>query len=638
MGLIFNGDDNQGYEEEENVTQQHQQRPQYPSSQTQQTQTQSQQAPSVPPINANRVNNLNPELFGKPISGLMSSGHGSEYTRQIASELVEIYQNNAVAREARVNVFDKEHFVNLAYSCIVVSLYKNNVVNYYVILLEETGRKPYTVYNIIQEYNNCLRNGIIMPYIHTADDAINHVLREMIESELALEYGSGLKYVNVDGVVLTEKHPDLDAVIPVLATLAYNACFIDIELGFNSSSDVNLVAVSGNNGTHTVRIETSHVTNITTNEIGNPIRADWRLDLIVASNNNVINRVLNSESTVRTITRTAGFIESVPTYMRLGYPTITGQPQEVVKLIPQIVITSIGTTQPSIGYSLLGVITALTMTDKNMYLGVLKPGVKDNNVGALNILTKIDDGHGERIDFNNKDYLPEDILAALDNMYGGSPMVSMDIESFGPQSAHTSVFASSASGLNNNGINGASKKILETVSQLTNNNFPADFNPKEIFLNEGIIVPLGRYSDKDGMRDIREFDLATLCKHTDDPTIIARWTNTNLPMSTTGNDSFLTRVDILSKFIPSAEITGKALRVTFTTKFLNTLSNTLRSMGFITNYEPIIRVNNMANMAMLGSYFNNAGFSGNLGFATDVGSGLNTYQTVYGYHGTGRFQ
>ena len=61
-------------------------------------------------------------------------------------------------------------------------------------------------------------------------------------------------------------------------------------------------------------------------------------------------------------------------------------------------------------------------------------------------------------------------------------------------------------------------------------------------------------------------------------------------------------------------------------------------MGFITNYEPIIRVNNMANMAMLGSYFNNAGFSGNLGFATDVGSGLNTYQTVYGYHGTGRFQ
>ena len=184
----------------------------------------------------------------------------------------------------------------------------------------------------------------------------------------------------------------------------------------------------------------------------------------------------------------------------------------------------------------------------------------------------------------------------------------------------------------------AQRLIIETASWLTSGKFPSNFNPNEIFASDGVVIPVGKWSDKSGERDIREIDLAFNASHTDSMEFLTTWAQSNLPKHITGLDPYMTKVNIISKLIPSAEITGKAIRVTFSNAFISALESAAIGSGLNVRYEPQIKFAESNNLSILSNYLNNAGINNAGGFAQAMVQAGPNYSTAYGNVGYNRFQ
>lgn len=574
--------------------------------------------------------------FGSGLSGLMSANQGSDYTLGVAQSLIKIYDASQKNIKPKVHVLDKERFTNLAYSAVVVSLKSKDIVNYFIVLLEETGRKPLTASEVMGEWEASVKIPGSTPLIYTADDAINSILHKEIVEALKHEYGN-VTYQTVDGIVLHKGHADLAVIGPMLATIAYNACYVESQIDTGNCRDLNIEkAVQAQRGNKQLRFESNMNKSVCLNEVGMPVRTDWKLDLCLVNTQNQNTVILNQANAKNVISRVGGFVDAIPENVTLqaipGTPAVTG-----LRFRPQIVVTSNSAETPTMGYMLLGVASSLVMTNKNMWLAALRPTDKKVNVGALNIISKVDEGEGQRIDFTSKNYNIQQVYAGISTMFPLDPVVSVDIESFGPQSFYTSVLAAAAQPGMSDEKRGAGQAIVDCAHWLSGGRFPADFDPNEIFTNEGVVIPLGTWSDKVGDRDIRDIDLTFLAAHTDDMNVINKWVLSSLPSSASGFDPYIARVDIISKLIPTAEITGKAVRVTFTSKFITTLANSLTAAGMNVRYEPEIKFTEDANLSIMASHLSGAGIQGATGFAKEIVQAGPSYHTGYIQAGMGRY-
>lgn len=576
-------------------------------------------------------------MFGSGISGLMSATQGSDYTNGIAKLLSGIYTSANKKVMPKVHVLDKETFTNLAYSAVIVTMNFSNTVNYFVILLEETGRKPLTANEIINEWETTIKIPGATPMIYTADEAINNILHAEIVGALKLEYGDNMVFQSVDGIVLHKGHADVNEIAPMLATTAYNACYVETQLESGNCTDLNItIALQSAQGKQ-LRYESNMSKAICVNELGLPVRTDWKLDLCMVNNNNAQSLVLNAQNSKSVINRIGGFVDALPEEVML--PSVPGAPaNRGIRFRPHIVLTSNSSETPTVGYMLLGVAGSIVMSNKNMWLGALRPTDKKVNVGNLNIIAKIDDGEGQRIDFTSKNYNANQVYAGINSMFSLDPVISVDVESFGPQSFYNSVLATAAQPGAADSKAAAAQYIIETANTLTGGRFPLEFNPNDIFVDEGVVIPLGTWSDKSGDRDIREIDLTFIASHTDDMNLINKWILSNLPMSKTGFDPYLAKIDIINKLLPGAEITGKAVRVTFTSNFITTLANCITAAGLNVRYEPEIKYTEDTNLSIMSSYLGNAGIGGYNGFAREVVQAGPSYQTPYINAGMSRYR
>lgn len=572
------------------------------------------------------TSNVSSLTFGMGFSGLMSATQGSDYTNGIAKLLVQIYEGSNKKVKPKVHVFDKETFINLAYSSIVVTLLSDNIVNYFIILLEETGRKPLAAAEIISEWEASIKMPGSTPLLYTADDAINEILHNEIVNALKQEYGN-VEFQTVDGIVLHKGHPELQMIGPMLATIAYNACYVESQLEGGGAKDLNIELATQQNKNKQLRYESNMSKAITVNEVGSPVRTDWRLDLSMVNNNNAANLMLNAQNAKSIINRVGGYVDALPEQVAL--PQVPGMPiQTGLRFRPNIIVTSNASESPTTGYMLLGIASAMVMTNKNMWLAALRPLDKKVNVGNLNILSKIDE-EGQRIDFTSKNYNAQQVFAGISQMFSLEPIVSVDVEAFGPQSFYTSVLSAAAHPTATDEKVAAAQHIINTAHNLTNGRFPLDFPTNEIFSISGVVVPLGVWHDKTGERDIREIDLTFITSHSDDMNMINKWILSNLPMSATGLDPYISKVDVISKLIPTAEITGKAVRVTFTTKFITALMSAITSAGLNVRYEPEVKFTEDTNLSIMSSYLSNAGINTQAGFAKEIMQTSPNYQTAY---------
>lgn len=571
--------------------------------------------------------------FGNARLSLMQAGQGSEYTDNIAKTLQAIYDASQRPIKPVIHVLDKET-LKLAYSTIVVSLKleKKDLIPYFVILLEATGRKSMTASEVMNEYVTFTKTPNARPNIYTADDAIDDVLNSHIERVLGQQYGSG-NFVAVDGVVLNSNHSKFENFSHMLATIAYNACYTETALEANQIADLNLAAAMSENRNKRLKFYStmSKTTTSYRNELDNPIRADWNIKLVSQDTSNTITS-LNLQNTEQEITRVAGFIDAIPEETQINDNGII---KNEIRFRPHIVVTSNSSMNPTIGFTLLGLLSANLMVKPSMWLGALRP-MNKVNVGALNLMAKIDKGVGERIDLSNKKYNTDEVWAVISQMFSLAPVLSMDIESYGAQSYYTSVFSLAANPEISDAQTKAAEHIIATAHQLTDGHFPLNFPTTGIFVYGGVTIPLGTYTNSHGDHDIRDIDLAYLANKTDDPAVLNSWAIANLPSRVSGVNPFITKVDIINKIVPNAEITGKATRVTFTSQFVAELEKAARQAGFVANYEPEVRVNSDQNLSIMASIYGNAGISSQADFAKEYIQAGPNFVTPYSNVGTFR--
>jgi len=562
---------------------------------------------------------------------VMSSNQGSEYTAKFAHE-IELAYSKLNSKAPKVHVLDKEKMEGLAYSSIVISHKAGESVYYFIVMLAETGREAMKASQITAELA-LERTHNQRPNVFTLDDGIDNVLHEEVIRLLAGVYGD-MRFISAEGEIAKRNHSEM---LPAkIASTAFNAVTIDPVIATGEYADLNIAQAIAESPNRTLTVEPNGMKQVALNEAESPIRHDFAVDLLSVDNTPQTHSI-NLSNSRDTLSKVVGFIDTMPAnYVAPAMPGVP--PVQTISLHPHIIINSVDVKMPTPGFMLLGLVSSLIMTQENMYLPAMMPrdGKDYNNIGALNIITNLNGNQnriGEALDLTAKNVTKEDAYGVLRNMIKLTPIVSMDIESFGPQTYYTALLSVAAQNNNNTAKRAACSELIETAVQLTNGNFPANFPIDKIFANAGIIVPTGTWYDKSGERDIRDVDLSFIATRTQDTDLLNTWAYSNLPKSASGSDPFGTKVDIISKLIPEAEITGKATRVTFTAEFITALSNAASAAGLNTRYKTQFAYTQTNNIGEVGTFLQNAGVSNVSGFATQQNNAATGWN--FGYSNVG---
>lgn len=558
--------------------------------------------------------------FGGRDVVMMNSNQGSEYTNGMAKNIVEAYSKLTASEKPRVNVMDKEVISGLAYSSIIVSRASDNgSVYYFIIMLGQTGREPMKASEIASEMQAMARipnQNQVVNNIFTPDEAIDSVLHKEAVRVLTSEWGNK-EFLSVDSMVVGT-HDEAANIALRVASTAYNAIKIEITLSEGNYGDLNIREALSGLRNASMKLDTVISKKTVLNAVDKPLRQDFQVDLNLINNSNQ-NLSMNTQDARDTLCRISGFIESIPA--EEAAPIIYGKPMGTnIRLHPNIVITSNAVSKPTTGYMLMGLVAGMVMANNNMWLAALMPTTaKDpHNVGALNIMTNLENNQNKvggslAGDLTSKKYTAEQSYNLIKQMYSLDPIVSYDIEASGPETFYTTMLGIAASPSNTTSKINAAKEIIDAAVQLTDGGFPADFNINEIFVNSGVIVPLGTWADKTGERDIRDIDLAFIANQTGDVSLLNNWVKATIGEKASGVNSFAAKAEIIASLIPDAIINGQAVRVTFTSKFISTLVSAAIGAGLTANYEPKVLFEEQYNLGMVGDIMNGAGIQAGAG-------------------------
>jgi len=200
----------------------------------------------------------------------------------------------------------------------------------------------------------------------------------------------------------------------------------------------------------------------------------------------------------------------------------------------------------------------------------------------------------------------------VNQMLVPSPLISVDVDSFGLESASKVVIARAGAGNQE-----ALTAIVDTATWLTNGHFPSNYDIGAIFLDRGYIIPRGEYNEGNMSKDIRGITLSKVAKVTGDYGIAREWAVANSGVN--GISSSLTNmVKLLSRIAPNATITGRAVRHTFNPLFINTLVASIQAAGISPFYNRLgdsVNITGLESLDVYGQNFNSfsAGNAGGVG-------------------------
>ncbi len=579
--------------------------------------------------------------FGaKPIT-TMNSGLGSEYLNKLLEQVKEIYAGeNIGAYKLNVLAIDNEVVTNLQYSCLVTSLCKNKKVTYFITMLEGTGRRPLDATAIIAEQNNMLRMNNVnkSTEVFVTSDAVDTILDNEVVKQLTSVHGSDNTFITVDALVIPYNNTDLSAAnIRPIASIALNACRVQSGKINNEFRDLNIAAAKAALPNSFLKIDSNMLPSTIIDATGRQVRADFQIELHSVDNRNV-SQSINLQNTKNVISKSAGFVDAMP--VEIPVHSMPGMAQSsMLRLRPHVILTTMEADMPTTGYALLSLVTSVVMTRPAMWLAAVAPKSTDelHDAGKLNMITNLENnqnGIGEPVDLKDPTLAAQEVHSLLKQMYSLEAMFSLDVETCGTQSDYLSIFAAaSAPGTSKDESTekyNAAKEIISAANWLADGMFPQDFDINNIFLNSGIVIPTGKWTDKNGTeRDLRDIDLSFVANVGQNTELVNQWALSNVPHAISGMDPYLTKVEIISKLVPNAEITGKATRCTFTPDFITTLSTACANAGLETRYDPEVNYSEQSNIAVLGNYLANAGIAQDAtSFARTFTNG-NNYQTPY---------
>lgn len=609
---------------------------------------------SNPNTTAGLNNSVNFLGFGGSNFGFIPMKAGSEYTSKVNKGIESMFKkiNRPIdGVEPFIITLDNSIQTRMVYSVIaILNRISERVFHYHYLILEATGTQPFTAREIADKLNNARKqyqNNKTVVDVYVPGDANNATLHNSIANILKNKFNLGdgpIELVSLDGMVLFREIELTDQLFERIAVISYNALWGEyLSMNNNGGASFNITAHREKGGKDQSPIKGFQFVNenagnrVSTDPLGMPVRADFKIALESQLYNNGNNLDINSRGAQFYLTNVKGFVDPIP--VEIGRDVNTGYGIQKVfykKFKPNIVITGIDGVLPTVEFMLLGLTSAVVESNISQWPSSLNM----NTVGSLNVFTDLNgvvaEGKGvvgEKLNFSKQPF--DKTFKIIREMFDPDPMISCDVQASGPETFYTSILAiAAAPAMDSDTLSNqetARRGIISGAHALTNGKFPMNFPLDKIFVGPGVLVPLGTWEDKTGVRDIREIDYAWLATHTDDTNILQQWALTSTPIDNGGYDPFLTRIEIISRFIDTARITGKAIRVTFTKEFITTLISSCKAAGLDATYTPLITLTDTNNnIQVLGNYFSNAGVSG-VQFAHMAGGQGANFYTPYTY-------
>lgn len=546
---------------------------------------------------------------------------------QIRTALVEINKIFTELRDknikATVTLVDNVNNPALRFSSIVVGLtnIQTNATRmaYHTMIFESSG----ILENRVEQINNIQTEVILTPA-----DAFDSVMIGIIEERLQASSEKKMEFINADLTVVprTFDPANTDAVFNLISaiTLACNTELTRLEKDFK---DLNLEAAKGGN----LRINVGYNRDeVKLDEVGNPVRSDITIVLTshVQGDNRNQNQTLNNGDRVSKISEITGFVDLIyapeqpqgfnPYGMNMGMQAM----QMNRMFVPRFVITSI---QSEVALSpasvMLAVYTALALEENTNWMQTFlpsrrsKPGEIDiTDIGYLNIESKLgvtdpNVEFGTFIDTRGPTFGLKELGSFVARTIQPKLVISLDVPIGSPSSYFLGFMAAAA-----NSRPEATKIFVKSLDDLTNGGFSRNFQPgSSYFVDIGNKQHLGHYTDRNGVRDIRDIDrLAIVNYFSNAPVEFRHWdetlTRTDYPEAL----RLAHRVKRINQITgDTARITGFAERVTFSGATLDAMAKGAMSAGMTVTISTPLSAGDFSSQRVLPNFINNALVSGN---------------------------
>lgn len=535
----------------------------------------------------------------------------SEYLTEYIGLSKEVLKDSKI----KINMFklDRDKF-GLPFSYVIyASKASNNTIYYFVSVLEKTGREPVDLNLIIEDSGNKNSSTSLV----TAD-SFSDERYKIFEDILIVNYGK-MPLVALESIVVPSRS-NLEIAADTVTRLAHDVILSNIRKDVGAAIDINFSAISGMLRKGMLNVDLSYTRGETVNKVGKPVFTEFSIESSIV--NNAVLRDFDTAGRKRIAMATGYidyfFIEETNTY--------TGQLKKSAE--PLFILNEFIGSAPTINFVLISIVNAYIFNNYQNLRGL----IIETDAGPLNYYLNFNGDVkkvGERVSFKDPKITPEILNAMVDTCFLHTPVFNIEIELSGTDYSYASPFTALADG---NAAQQANNDILKAASLLTD----ANITNINVAYNEGLAVPIGEFTDKDGnVRDLREINAVFIAANTKDPSLLIDWAYSNLPTSecifNTRKDPYMLKLEVLNKLATqigiTPKITGKAFRIPLNPAFIEALVIGAKNKG----YQPkIITPNihttdyvNLANMASVysGAHVSNMGFgNSDRGYVHNVNS------------------
>jgi len=500
----------------------------------------------------------------------------------IGKQMTELFAT--AKREFHIHVFDREKYES-QYSFIAVAALNDNrsAAYYYTILLSETGPSPLTTEQFVERINsdNITEEGVAGVY--TLDVMLDAKTIEIVEAEIKesfpkadlVEIGSSV----VDGPIGSKLLDVSNHIVKhLMAAMA-------LENGDDLNLPYALELESDGRRPAELRINYRYLPEGTiVNGLGAVVKADFELKLTKYAKT----KGFNVSNANRELTTVYGYIDFMVEEVneRVGRDDVLK-----TKLVPHIILTEMKLNKYTTNFALLAMVTGAIMTNREMLMGHMLKN-RDELAATIAVITVQDKKSGKAIE-ELKKCSDEEFVSILNETVIMEPILSIDAENNG-STEFLSTLVDAA-------ITGRVEHILAAAAVLADRPDIANSN-LEPFAHITKLAKIQYY--KNGDRDGRDFTLQHIIAISKD---IEKAYDYNSIMN--GRDAIIDGVEMLSEFIPDADVKGTLLRLTVAPAFLNGLYSVLGIADITYNalYVPNSRARKFAthsdNMRISGDYF-----------------------------------
>ncbi len=548
------------------------------------TKTTGTETPTVPNPNPapGRQTGPVPITFGGSVGGFINPNNVNTKVTKLANDIKEVYKE--VNGQAEVNVFS---------NIITVSIIKDTDV-YYYILVPEISTMDITVNAFIDSIINNAPMTLVVDYVSPE-------MHKYIRGELSRVYSNtaAKRIVSLDGFVIPSNIDTQDEnLVRALSGTAYNICLAEAGIVSGEFQDLS-VSKSVASVKGVTRLKQFALTQDTNDSFGRPTRTSWGVELTSPQSQGFMSALTQEEVVVSV----KGYINILPKSYQTAYPGTV--PQDKTGFIANIVINMIDQPVPTLGYALLGIASAAV--NARTYNWVKPLLANPDGIGHLNKISNIfnDKANGKTIDLEKLKVSPEEKAATIIKLIDQGVTLSVDVPLLDPKITTLTPIATAAVHTNRAAVEAAEKDIINTLNILTDGRFGNIFKG-QIFDGRGVVLPQGEFASHKGQM--------TSIDHIDAPYIMKNYSSGymellgNMMFSELGYnvDPFLERMKFMQKAGIDAKITGKKIRATFSSVFIESLLISLTESGLDPIFENTSVINAQTGLDFTAQYFNHA--------------------------------